>query len=124
MPQKATSSFVQEKHRGKCEVISGQNLSHAVEALIVCLQDQDSSVRSSAAQALANIEDPRAMGPLVKALEDEDHMVRRCASVGLAAIGDTSCVPALKKLAETDPKNRDSIERAIEAIKKRESSEK
>jgi len=96
----------------------------AVESLISCLGDQNGPVvRMSAAQALARIADPRAMKPLLEALEDESYMVRVWAVVGLATLGDTSCIPALEELAQTDPKNRKSIERAIEAIRKREDSE-
>ncbi len=96
----------------------------AVESLISCLGDQNGPVvRTSAAQALARIADPRAMKPLMEALEDESYMVRVWAASGLATIGDTSCIPALEELAQTDPKNRKRIERAIEAIRNREDSE-
>lgn len=93
----------------------------AVEPLISCLGDQNGPVvRTSAAQALARIADPRAMKPLMEALEDESYMVRVWAASGLATLGDTSCIPALEELAQTDPKNRKRIERAIEAIRNRE----
>ena len=80
-------------------------------------------VRISAAQALARIEDTRAMRPLLESLEDESYMVRVWAASGLATLGDTSCIPALEELAQKDPKNRKRLERAIEAIKNRGGSE-
>lgn len=97
----------------------------AVEALIECLRDQNepADVRTCAAQALARIEDPRAMKPLLEGLDDESYMVRVWAASGLATIGDMSCIPVLQNLARTDSGNRKRIERAIEAIRKREGSE-
>ncbi|UCD50225.1 MAG: HEAT repeat domain-containing protein [Phycisphaerales bacterium] len=95
----------------------------AVEPLISCLGDQDAMVRISAAQALARIADPRAMAPLMEALEDESYSVRVWAASGLATIGDASCIPVLKELADMDPKNRTRLERAIEAIRKREDAQ-
>jgi NADH:ubiquinone oxidoreductase subunit 5 (subunit L)/multisubunit Na+/H+ antiporter MnhA subunit len=96
----------------------------AVESLLSCLGDENISVRVSAAQALARIEDPRAMKPLMEALEDESYMVRVWAASGLATIGDTSCIPALEEFAQKDAKNRRRLERAIEAIRNREGSER
>jgi hypothetical protein len=95
----------------------------AVESLIGCLRDPDGP-RMSAAHALAEIADPRAMKPLVEALDDEIYMVRRWAVVGLGRLGDTSCIPALEEHAQVESRNRKSVERAIEAIRKRERSER
>lgn len=102
----------------------GPEAKPAVPALAEALKDVSVLVRSSAAQALARIADPRAMKPLLEALEDESYMVRVWAASGLATLGDTSCIPVLEELAWTDPKNRKRLKRAIEAIRNREGSER
>jgi hypothetical protein len=95
----------------------------AVDALAECLRDESSPVvRTSAAQALARIADPRAMVTLREALQDESYMVRVWAASGLATIGDASCIPILKELVDMDPKNRTTLEMAIEAIRERENA--
>ena len=68
-----------------------------MEPLIKALQeDEDYSVRSTAAMTLGEIGDPRAVEPLIKALqEDEDWEVRESAAMALAEFEGDRVVEAL-----------------------------
>jgi len=59
------------------------------------LSDEDSSVRSSAADALGGVGDPKAVEPLITALSDEDSGVRRSAADALGSLGDARAVEPL-----------------------------
>ncbi|OEU68359.1 MAG: hypothetical protein BBJ57_10405 [Desulfobacterales bacterium PC51MH44] len=59
-----------------------------VDGLIKALQyKKDWSVRNSAAEALGEISDPRAVDPLIKALKDDKEAVRSAAATALREIG-------------------------------------
>lgn len=63
--------------------------------------------RLAAAQALAQINDPRVVEPLCHALGDLDVEVRRCAAEALAWVGDPRAVESLVKgLTDPDPEVR------------------
>jgi hypothetical protein len=59
------------------------------------LGDEDESVRSSAADALGELGDLRAVEPLLTALEDEDESVRSSAADALGNLGDPKAVEPL-----------------------------
>jgi|GEM_PF-63966 len=74
----------------------------AVPTLIDALDDPDAFVRWHAAEALADIADPRAIDPLIRALEDSDATVRWKAARGLVREGRPGIVALLRAL-ETHP---------------------
>jgi HEAT repeat protein len=63
--------------------------------LLATLRDEDSDVRSSAAQALGSLGDARAVEPLLAALHDEDPNVRGSAAQALDTLGDARAVEPL-----------------------------
>lgn len=66
-----------------------------IEKLIKALKDKDSTVRSNAAMALGETEDPEAFDPLLEALKDKNGEVRGGAAYGIGYIGDTRAVDPL-----------------------------
>jgi HEAT repeat protein len=67
------------------------------------LKDEDPGVRGSAAEALGEIGDPRAVGPLINALKDKSLGVRAwgvrvAATEALGKIGDPRAIEFLKEL--------------------------
>jgi len=73
----------------------------ALEPLIKALEDEEEYVRSSAAEALGEIGDKRAVEPLIKALEDDDKGVLYHAAYALGRIGDERAVePLIKALGD------------------------
>jgi hypothetical protein len=75
------------------------------------VKDSDSDVRSSAADALGNIGDDRAIPGLLKLVEHSDSDVRWRAAGALGNIGDDRAIPGLLKLV----KDSDSIVRSSAA---------
>lgn len=102
-----------------------------MDSLIEALGDEDLVKRSSAAQALSQIGDPRAVEPLIEfmkkekrlsryavrylsmigepavkplieALRDENSLIRRLASSGLGRIGEPAVEPLIKTLEDED----------------------
>jgi hypothetical protein len=57
-----------------------------IEVLVEALKDENSSVRGSAAEALGELKDPRAVEPLIKALKDESSGVRNPVAEALRKI--------------------------------------
>jgi len=66
-----------------------------VNILIRKLTDKDADVRLSAAGALAEIKDARAVAPLIAALKDKDRGVRMNAALALGEIKDARAVEPL-----------------------------
>jgi HEAT repeat protein/beta-lactamase regulating signal transducer with metallopeptidase domain len=76
---------------------------HLIDALVSALGDDDREVRVQAAEALADLSDPRAAGGLTVALKDADPEVRRTAVGGLTNLDlSVSRGPLLLALADTD----------------------
>jgi len=74
-----------------------------VGTLIQNLKDKNRNVRSSAASALGDIKDTRAVEPLIAALKDKNSIVRRLAASALAKIMDTrAVVPLIAALKDKD----------------------
>jgi len=67
----------------------------AVPALILALNDENSYVRRSAAEALGKIGNSQAVDALILALNDKDSYVRRSAAEALGKIGNSQAVDAL-----------------------------
>jgi len=66
-----------------------------VKDLIKALRHRDKDVRISAAMALGEIGDTRAVEPLIQALKDENWLVRRGVVVALGSIADARAVDPL-----------------------------
>jgi HEAT repeat protein len=99
----------------------------AVEPLIGALKDRSKDVRRSAALALGEIGDARAIGPLIDALKAWDMDVRRSAALALEEIGWEPKTPeekafyllALRKLDELVKIGEPAVEPLIGALKDR-----
>ncbi|MCX5887124.1 MAG: HEAT repeat domain-containing protein [Proteobacteria bacterium] len=84
------------------------------EELIGALKSQDGEVRESAAYALAEIGDKKAVEPLIDSLDDENPWVREGAAHALAELGDKKAVePLIKSLHDDNPWVRESAVRAL-----------
>ena len=68
----------------------------AFEYLVISLWDQDKWVRIAAADALADIHDPRSLRFLVSLMKDSDNDVRFAAAVSLGKFGDPRALGPLK----------------------------
>jgi HEAT repeat protein len=93
----------------------------ALEPLLVDLQAQSWDVRRTAARALGQIGDRRAVGPLSAALRDpQDGWLRRDAARALGEIGDGSAVDNLATaLHDRDAEVRDAAAEALAALGRR-----
>jgi HEAT repeat protein len=89
----------------------------ALELFVSALQDHNWDVRRTAARALGQIRDARAVGPLSAALRDpQDSWLRRAAAVALGQIGDASSVESLvAALHDPDALVRDAAAEALAA---------
>jgi len=85
--------------------------------LLSMLADEDPSRRWKAAEGLARLGDPRALGPLVQLLQDGDWRVRRKAAWALGELGDPRAVIPLRRamLNEMDSV-KEMIEEAMQTI--------
>jgi len=72
--------------------------------------------RLSAAVALGELRDKRALRPLVRALGDDNKTVRAVAATSLGLLGDETALPALKRA--TQDKHKTVRQSAVEAIAK------
>lgn len=69
---------------------------------IAMLEDENPGRRWKAAESLARMGDPRAVGPLIKALSDEDWRVRQKTAWALGFLGDPAAIPALRRAYRDD----------------------
>lgn len=77
---------------------------HVVELLIRSLQeDDDRTVRASAASALARFQDPRGVTPLIVSLQDTAAQVRWEAATSLGRLKDPKAIDALIDRLAHDP---------------------
>ncbi len=75
-----------------------------LDALVKALQDVDGEIRATAARALGEYDDARAVRALSAALlEDPEAEVRRWAAWALGEIGDSRATAALREAVEDDP---------------------
>jgi HEAT repeat protein len=90
----------------------------AFEPLAAALQDESWDVRRTAARALGQIRDTRAVGPLVAALRDPiDSWLRSNAAAALGQIGDAGAVqPLVAALHDRDANVRNAAAEALEAL--------
>ncbi|BCL35492.1 HEAT repeat domain-containing protein [Nostoc sp. MS1] len=90
----------------------------AVSHLNKLLENEDSSVRDSAASALGEIKSEAAIPGLIKLLEDEDSDVRDSAASALGEIKSEAAIPGLIKLLEDEDSDvRYSAAYALREIK-------
>lgn len=74
-----------------------------VAKLAVYLRDPESvMLRSSAAEALGELGDRRAVIPLIDALHNPEYFVRFIAAEALVYLGDSRALPELKRVAQED----------------------
>ena len=73
-----------------------------VVLLIFALADRNTTVRRSAALALALKNDKRAITPLIASLKDKDVDVRWCVIHALSRCGDEQALPALEQIQAND----------------------
>jgi HEAT repeat protein len=67
------------------------------------IQDTEADVRSSAAKALGQLKDVRAVEALVSVLHDPDYWVRSSAIAAVGSIGDSQAVEELMSILHHDP---------------------
>ena len=77
------------------------------------LSDEDPSRRWKAAEGLARLGDPRALGPLAGALQDPDWRVRMKAAWSLGQLGDPRAAIPLRR-AMANPAENDRVKEIIE----------
>lgn len=78
--------------------------SEAIPWLVEILEDSSSgTAQFMAANALGEIGARECVDPLLNALHQKWFNVRRCAALALGEIGDPRALPALERLAQTDP---------------------
>ncbi len=84
------------------------------------LEDDNESIRWTAAESLGRLEDPAAVGPLIDTLWDDDARVRMKAAWALGQIGDPRAIRPLQELYRIENENvREIIEKAINEVKRR-----
>jgi hypothetical protein len=69
---------------------------------IAMLKHENPGRRWKAAESLALLGDPRAVGPLIDALSDEDWRVRQKTAWALGYLGDPVAIPALRRAYRDD----------------------
>lgn len=102
-----------------CDLVGFRRDAHALDALLVHLDDPSSGVRSSAADALAKLADPRAGDALhARALVPDPHPgTQRMIVVALGAVGHRPAIPFLTDLlASSDPSMRGSAAWSLGAL--------
>jgi hypothetical protein len=84
---------------------------------IAMLEHENPGRRWKAAESLARMGDPRAVGPLITALSDEDWRVRQKTAWALGYLGDPAAIPALRRAYRDDLEGvREMITEAITTI--------
>jgi HEAT repeat protein/beta-lactamase regulating signal transducer with metallopeptidase domain len=100
---KESNEFEHEYEKGEGKGISAEDATRIVGALSTSLRDRDAEVRKTAAQALGEFADPRAVEALMRALRsDSDAGVRAMAAWALGQIEDPRAVPALGEALNGD----------------------
>jgi HEAT repeat protein len=79
------------------------------------LENGTAKVRASAAQAFGQLEGPRTLSSLLAAVADPDPWVRYFSARSIGRLGLPDGVPALERLAQTDPANHVRIA-AVESL--------
>jgi HEAT repeat protein len=91
----------------------------AIDSYVAHLSDEDPSRRWKAAEGLARLGDPRALGPLASALQDSDWRVRMKAAWALGLLGDPRAVIPLRRAMAVPGENdrvKEMIEEAMQEI--------
>ncbi len=107
--QTSTTAYIREI---LCNVLADRYAETAVPALIKCLDDPFSGVRSAAADALATIRSPLAGEALMKHFseQEKDMEVRRMLAVALGAVNYHPAIPVLiGALSASDASLRGSV---------------
>jgi len=90
------------------------------------LRDENANKRRNAARILSTIGNVKSVEPLITALSDKNPEVRYWVAGALGMLGDVSAIPKLSMLARSDTSRRvkEMAKKAIEDIKKAQSSDK
>ena len=105
-------------------IAEGPDRDKLSEELQKALKSQDGEVRESAAYALADVGDKKAVEPLIKSLNDDNSWVRESAAHALAEIGDKRAVkPLIKSLNDDNSWVRESAARALGELRDDEAIE-
>jgi len=75
----------------------------ALPHLFTALRDSSPAVRRTAGDTLSDLGDPAAIGPMTEALSDPNKLVRWRAARFMYEVGDESAIPALERLAASEP---------------------
>jgi hypothetical protein len=86
--------------RLKVELLEVGRSEFSIPGLLKAIEDSDSYVRSSAAEALGKLGSEAAIPALLKAIEHSDSDVRRRAADALGQLGSEAAIPALLKAIE------------------------
>jgi len=88
-----------------------------IEVLVEALKDENSSVRESAAEALGELKDPRAVEPLIEALKDKEPAVQGSAAKALGKLKDPRAVePLIEALKDKEPEVPPNADYALREI--------
>lgn len=89
--------------KAACEILGFARDARAIEPVAALLDDDDESVRWTAAKTLGAIDGEYAVTNLIRALQDPSPRVREVTVLALGKIGHFDAVPALTAVAENDP---------------------
>lgn len=92
-----------EKKQGALEELLSTKNPRMLLSLTAALENSESRVRHSAAEALGKTGGPEIVLPLIKAISDENGWVLQTASDGLVANGEISVAPLLEALENSKP---------------------
>ena len=111
----ALREFSNRFERFKCPIKITENGNPSLQHLLKFLEeDEDSTLRKNAAQALGTLGDECAVVPLIKALSDQDVNVRKSAAEALGNLRDERAVtPLIKVLSDQDVNVRESAAEAL-----------
>jgi hypothetical protein len=117
-------SLLVEDFKASIEIIRsmGENTNTlALEPLIILLEYDDDSIRSSVAMALGKIGDKAAVEPLIKALKDASVLVQSSAVWSLGEIGDEKAIEPLElmDISRETPALMNTVRKSINRIKTR-----
>ncbi len=89
--------------KAACEILGFARDARAIEPVAALLDDDDESVRWTAAKTLGAIDGKYAVASLIRALQDPSPRVREVTVLALGKIGHLDAVPPLTAVAENDP---------------------
>ncbi len=83
------------------DAVGNKRVNLASDAIIKALHDPQPRVRRRAADALAKLDDPRAIGELIHQIDEHPDLIEEETVRALGRIGDARAIPALQKSLES-----------------------